>query len=602
MPSDLQTFPDGAAGVTVRGYINTLITRFQDVVNVKDWGALGNGTSDDTAGIQAALDNCFGSVDSPHGDAAKQTNKPIFFPAGVYVVNPPAALTVSGAADNGAGLVRLTTGSIGANYKTGHIVTVAGITGTVASAANGTWAITVVDDTHIDLRGTTFSGTWTSGGTVTRAALQVRNVRGGKILGAGRETTHVVTSTANGSIFAANGFDFSYAEDLSFYSHGTGVAFDVQADGTGTGTTGNTFERTNFLAAPTLVITSGTSDNTPDFTLNGDFAVGDTVRFQYGTASSFAGVSEVSNTIDAGEDAANSLDFDIVTALANGTWYFRARIERPSLGIGGWSNTQSVAISVGGGYVGPFDLAGAADFFLGLRAYSAAYATAGSPALDLSLSDGTGTVTINVLSNGKLDVAAANTAIAASKSTITKLYDQTGNGHHFVPDAPGNAPLLQITGGIPEMVTTASGPIRYSRSNAIARSKPYSFTYMARRDANFTARQDIFTGGGITYGFDAAANTITMNESNIVFTKTAADSTWHAVVNYVQAAIGSAMNVDGSETTATVDTGATGDLNVSNMSIPWAGLGIDGRQREWGLWPGAISRSAMTANMLAHYV
>jgi hypothetical protein len=81
-------------------------------------------------------------------------------------------------------------------------------------------------------------------------------------------------------------------------------------------------------AAPVLDLVTDETDNTPDFTLTGDLVLGDTVRFQYSTSATFAGTSELTNTIDAGEDAANSIIFT-TGALSGGPWYFRARIERP---------------------------------------------------------------------------------------------------------------------------------------------------------------------------------------------------------------------------------------------------------------------------------
>ena len=109
-------------------------------------------------------------------------------------------------------------------------------------------------------------------------------------------------------------------------------------------------------AAPTLTLTSGSSDNTPDFILTGDLAELDTVRFQYSTDSGFSGASEVTNTIDAAEDATNELDFS-TGGLANGTWYFRARVERPSSGNSDWSNTETITIFVSDA-AGPISLFG----------------------------------------------------------------------------------------------------------------------------------------------------------------------------------------------------------------------------------------------------
>lgn len=76
----------------------------------------------------------------------------------------PGAVVISGAANNGSGLVRLTVAST-SGWTTGDIKTVSGVLGT--TEANGTWAITVVDATHIDLQGSAFSVAYTSGGVVS---------------------------------------------------------------------------------------------------------------------------------------------------------------------------------------------------------------------------------------------------------------------------------------------------------------------------------------------------------------------------------------------------------------------------------------------------
>ena len=100
-------------------------------------------------------------------------------------------------------------------------------------------------------------------------------------------------------------------------------------------------------AAPTLTLLTDASDNTPDFSLLGDLVLNDTVRFQYSTSAVFSGASELTNTIDAAEDAANTISFT-TGALASGTWYFRARIERPDAPVSGWSNTETITFAVTG--------------------------------------------------------------------------------------------------------------------------------------------------------------------------------------------------------------------------------------------------------------
>ena len=83
-----------------------------------------------------------------------------------------ATMTVSGAANNGSGLIRLTVNDTSA-VATGdsvHVVNVGGV-----SAANDNWRITVIDLTHIDLIGSSFSGTYTSGGTAVDEVVPTTN-------------------------------------------------------------------------------------------------------------------------------------------------------------------------------------------------------------------------------------------------------------------------------------------------------------------------------------------------------------------------------------------------------------------------------------------
>jgi len=76
----------------------------------------------------------------------------------------PATTPVTGAANNGSGLIRLTVGTT-AGIVTGCKRTVAGVVG--ATGANGTWTVNLVNATQIDLQGTTFGAAYVSGGTVS---------------------------------------------------------------------------------------------------------------------------------------------------------------------------------------------------------------------------------------------------------------------------------------------------------------------------------------------------------------------------------------------------------------------------------------------------
>jgi hypothetical protein len=88
----------------------------------------------------------------------------------------PNAITyrvISNAANNGSGLIRLTVNTT-SGMITNQQVTVADIVGT--TEANGNWTITVISLTEVDLIGSAFANTYTSGGyVVNNPALPYNN-------------------------------------------------------------------------------------------------------------------------------------------------------------------------------------------------------------------------------------------------------------------------------------------------------------------------------------------------------------------------------------------------------------------------------------------
>lgn len=81
--------------------------------------------------------------------------------------------TISGAANNGSGLIRLTVAS-SALLATGNTVGINSVLGT--TEANNEWTITVIDPTHIDLQGSAFVHAYTSGGLIARVGYGTNNV------------------------------------------------------------------------------------------------------------------------------------------------------------------------------------------------------------------------------------------------------------------------------------------------------------------------------------------------------------------------------------------------------------------------------------------
>lgn len=99
------------------------------------------------------------------------------------------------------------------------------------------------------------------------------------------------------------------------------------------------------VAAPTITWSGTVSDNTPDFEI--DFAIGvalnDVVRVQRDTSNTFPSPTDATATLDSTAVSGLILNF-AGGSVADGTYYYRARVERSSLAITDWSNTATVTI------------------------------------------------------------------------------------------------------------------------------------------------------------------------------------------------------------------------------------------------------------------
>lgn len=81
----------------------TIPDRLADIINIKDYGAKGDGVTSDGAAIQAAFDAAYGPASAPHGSNFR-LNKGVFFPGGKYLIDQQLFLNdVQGAWLFGAG-------------------------------------------------------------------------------------------------------------------------------------------------------------------------------------------------------------------------------------------------------------------------------------------------------------------------------------------------------------------------------------------------------------------------------------------------------------------------------------------------------------------
>ena len=169
--------PNGFAGY------NLMLTTGAGITP-QEFGAAGNGSTDDTAALQSWLNA------SPAGQPAfcsagtyKVTKTLSVTASGLKIEGPqgtgcaitpsfPAGATVSGAAAgatySGVPSIRLT---VSTTANMGVAIEAFGIAGT--TEANGAWPAVVIDATHVDIVGPTFAHAWTSGGTIALPVLAI---------------------------------------------------------------------------------------------------------------------------------------------------------------------------------------------------------------------------------------------------------------------------------------------------------------------------------------------------------------------------------------------------------------------------------------------
>lgn len=120
---------------------------------------------------------------------------------GSATISAGPSRTITGAANNGSGAIRIT--ATGHGYATGDRVRVASIVGT--TEANGDWIVDVITDNTFDLRGSTFTNAYVSGGAATPALFYSTDVGLSIRIKAGSTWGYVkVTAFTNSSTVTAD--------------------------------------------------------------------------------------------------------------------------------------------------------------------------------------------------------------------------------------------------------------------------------------------------------------------------------------------------------------------------------------------------------------
>jgi hypothetical protein len=92
-----------------------------------------------------------------------------------------------------------------------------------------------------------------------------------------------------------------------------------------------------------------------------DAEVDDVLVIQYRLQSGVDGdyAEYLTDTLDAGEVAGDTITVPGVDPLSDGDYYFRARLERDGTLFGPWSNVEDVTVAAGGGYTPSFNFSDA---------------------------------------------------------------------------------------------------------------------------------------------------------------------------------------------------------------------------------------------------
>ncbi len=265
------------------------------------------------------------------------------------------------------------------------------------------------------------------------------------------------------------------------------------------------------------------------------------------------------------------------------------------------------------GYQGPGDVATFIAFGSCSFAYTAAYAAGAGSACDLvDTATGGFACTLKFAVNGAADLISLSctggtlsvmtfcTVTHAAGCSITKVYDQTGNGHDWTNatlasmplvkfSAIGSNPAIQCVGATPSKLTSASYTL----------SEPVSISAVVNRTSlNGGTSQFSFVHSVGQVGYTSAANTAFMAYGSS-FTATASDASPHAL-QYVFNTASSSINVDGAATSGSVSGGGLGAATDVLCSTGTANA-INGYIGEVGANNQSSYSAALRANVLTRW-
>jgi hypothetical protein len=271
----------------------------------------------------------------------------------------------------------------------------------------------------------------------------------------------------------------------------------------------------------------------------------------------------------------------------------------------------------GGAYTGPGDVVSGAYLYVGVRAYTAAYAAAHGNAFQLTRNSDSTQCNVVLTTAGDLDATTPNCAgntqtiiqfCTATTCLMSTGYDQTGNGRNYTY-LVGSTGFPVFTAGCVNghyCITTQAGDTGYGTATSLTVANPWTASMVASRNAASSFQVVGASQDSLLYlGYANAANTARLANTAAV-TGTASDGAFHAITGVANGA-SSVLAIDGAETTGTA--GSTGPSGTP-LCVWGSGAGcianpFVGKFGELLIYSGTAltlgQRNSIKANQSAYY-
>lgn len=204
------------------------------------------------------------------------------------------------------------------------------------------------------------------------------------------------------------------------------------------------------------------------------------------------------------------------------------------VGFGGIIPGPGTVHSAGASYTGPGDVVGSAVGWWGLRAYSAAYATALGNAVEICTAADALCTVIHVTATGGLNAADITTSTCTTTCTIKTLYDQSGNGHNCTKAVEASRPTFLPSGvsaGKPSIHFGTGSNRELACASVATTTVPWTTVAVALSAANPGGNERVFVvndPNGILVG--AGNHWELYASSTTASTVTNSNSTFYAIV------------------------------------------------------------------------